>query len=158
MYEPCASGVSFNDKIDILSNLGELGNDEDGEEMELDLTLSRNDVFACMAPLAQKAIDICLALLERNNLSGKDLHSILLVGGPTYSPLIRDMLKERLGAKVDTSINPMTAVSVGAALYASTLKCETGDIPAGVIAAGVPCKIIRKITDDDIFEDMHYKL
>ena len=26
---------------------------------------------------------------------------------------------------------------------------------AGVIAAGVPCKIIRKITDDDIFEDMN---
>ena len=31
----------------------------------------------------------------------------------------------------------------------------TKDIPAGVIAAGVPCKIIRKITDDDIFEDMN---
>ena len=126
--EEIKNSVSFNNKIDILSNLGELGNDEDGEEMELDLTLSRNDVFACMAPLAQKAIDICLALLERNNLSGKDLHSILLVGGPTYSPLIREMLKERLGAMVDTSVNPMTAVSVGAALYASTIKSETGDV------------------------------
>ena len=31
----------------------------------------------------------------------------------------------------------------------------TQDIPAGVIAAGVPCKIIRKITDDDILEDMN---
>ena len=31
----------------------------------------------------------------------------------------------------------------------------TQDIPAGVIAAGVPCKIIREITDDDIFEDMN---
>lgn len=70
--EEIKNSVSFNDKIDILSNLGELGCDEDGEEMELDLTLSRNDVFACMAPLAQKAIDICLALLERNNLSGKN--------------------------------------------------------------------------------------
>ena len=38
------------------------------------------------------------------------------------------MLKERLGAMVDTSINPMTAVSVGAALYASTIKSETGDV------------------------------
>ena len=28
----------------------------------------------------------------------------------------------------------------------------TKDIPAGVIAAGVPCKIIRKITDDDRYE------
>ena len=29
------------------------------------------------------------------------------------------------------------------------------DYPAGAIAADVPCKIIRKITDDDIFEDMN---
>ena len=126
--EEIKNSVSFNDKIDILSNIGELGCDEDGEDMELDITLSRKEVFECIAPLAQKAMDICQALLERNNLSGKELHSILLVGGPTYSPLIRGMLKEQIGAMVDTSINPMTAVSVGAALYASTIKSETGDI------------------------------
>ena len=126
--EEIKNSLSFNDKIDILSNLGELGCDEDGEEIELDITLSRKEVFECMAPLAQKAIDICLALLERNNISGKELHSILLVGGPTYSPLIRGMLKEQIGAMVDTSINPMTAVSVGAALYASTIKSKTGKI------------------------------
>lgn len=126
--EEIKNSMSFNDKIDILSNLGELGCDEDGEEMELDLTLTRKEVFACMAPLAQKAIDICLDLLDRNNLSGKDLHSILLVGGPTYSPLIRDMLKEQIGAMVDTSINPMTVVSVGASLYASTIKSEIGNV------------------------------
>lgn len=116
--------ASFNSSVDILSNLGELGCDEDGEEMELDLTLTRESVFACMTPLVQKAMDICKELLKRNNLTGADLHSILLVGGPTYSPLIRDMLKEQIGAAVDTSVNPMTAVSVGAALYASTLKSQ----------------------------------
>ena len=124
--EEIKNSMSFNDKIDILSNLGELGCDEDGEEMELDLTLNRKEVFACMAPLAQKATDISLNLLHRNNLGGKEVQSILLVGGPTYSPLIREMLKEQIGAAVDTSINPMTAVSVGAALYASTIKSETG--------------------------------
>ncbi len=141
--EEIKNSVSFNDKIDILSNLGELGNDEDGEEMELDLTLSRNDVFACMAPLAQKAIDMCLALLERNNLSGKNLHSILLVGGPTYSPLIREMLKEQIGAMVDTSINPMTVVSVGASLYASTIKSEIGNA--------------EKQNEEALFLDMEYE-
>ena len=30
----------------------------------------------------------------------------------------------------------------------------TKDIPAGVIAAGVPCKVIREITDDDKFDDV----
>lgn len=122
--EEIKNSVSFNDTVDILSNIGELGCDEDGKEIELDLTLSRDDVFACMAPLAQKAINICLDLLERNNLTGRELHSILLVGGPTYSPIIREMLRKQIGTLVDTSINPMTAVAVGAALYASTLKSE----------------------------------
>ena len=27
----------------------------------------------------------------------------------------------------------------------------TEDIPAGVVAAGVPCKVIRKITEEDLF-------
>ena len=30
----------------------------------------------------------------------------------------------------------------------------TKDIPAGVIAVGSPCKVIREITEEDLFEDM----
>ena len=119
--EEAKNQLSFKDKYDILSNLGDLGEDEDGEEMELDLTVSQSEVFDVMRPYFQKAVDICKTLVERNNLSSSQISKLILVGGPTHSPLIRQMLKDQITPNVDTSIDPMTAVAAGAALYASTM-------------------------------------
>lgn len=119
--EEAKNQLSFKDKYDILSNLGDLGEDEDGEEMELDLTVSQSEVFDVMRPYFQKAVDICKELVKRNNLSSSQINKLILVGGPTHSTLIRQMLKEQITPNVDTSIDPMTAVAIGAALYASTM-------------------------------------
>ena len=51
----------------------------------------------------------------------KDENSLILVGGPTFSPTIRKMLEKQI-CKPDTSVDPMTVVSKGAALYASTVN------------------------------------
>lgn len=119
--------LSFKDTDDMISNIGELGNDEDGEEIELDMTLTQEEAFAAMRPLYQRAVDICKGLMQRNNLSGSQISKLILVGGPTYCPLIRQMLKEQITPNVDTSIDPMTAVATGAALYASTIDAEVSD-------------------------------
>lgn len=109
------------------SDLGELGEDENGEEIELDLTLTQAQVFDVMRPYFQKAVDICKNLLSRNNLEGTQISKLILVGGPTHSPLIRQMLMEQITPNVDTSIDPMTAVATGAALYASTMDAAVDD-------------------------------
>ena len=125
--EDVKNQLSFKDHEDIISNLGDLGEDEDGEEIELDLTVAQEEVFAVMRPYFQKAVDICKNLLQRNNLTGTQLNKLILVGGPTHSPLIRQMLKEQITPNIDTSIDPMTAVATGAALYASTLDNEVNE-------------------------------
>ena len=125
--EEVKNQLSFKEKEDILSDLGELGEDEDGEEIELDLTITQAEAFDVMRPYFQKAVDICKNLLQRNHLSGSQINKLILVGGPTHSPLIRQMLKEQITPNVDTSIDPMTAVATGAALYASTLDAEISD-------------------------------
>lgn len=125
--EEVKNQLSFKEKEDILSNLGELGEDEDGEEIELDLTVTQEEVFEVMRPYFQKAVDICKNLLQRNHLSGSQINKLILVGGPTHSPLIRQMLKEQITSNVDTSIGPMTAVATGAALYASTMDAEVNE-------------------------------
>lgn len=125
--EEVKNQLSFKEKEDILSNLGELGEDEDGEEIELDLTITQEEVFEVMRPYYQKAVDICKNLLQRNHLSGSQINKLILVGGPTHSPLIRQMLKEQITSNVDTSIDPMTAVATGAALYASTIDAEVNE-------------------------------
>lgn len=115
--------MSFNETFSILSDLGDLPfEDENGEEPIIDITVSQGELENVLAPIFQKAIDITLELLKHNNLKGSDLDALILVGGPTYSPILRKMLKDQITENVDTSIDPMTAVATGAALFASTIS------------------------------------
>ena len=114
--------MSFKDSYELISDVGDIPlEDEDGEELELDITISKNNFKKAVGPIFQKAIDISKELLQRNNLSGSSIQSLILVGGPTYSPVLREMLTEQI-AKPDTSVDPMTVVSRGAALFASTVE------------------------------------
>lgn len=114
--------LSFNETHNILSDLGDIpGEDDEGEEFELDITVTQEDISKAISPVFQKAIDVSINLIERNNLKGSSLDSLILVGGPTFSPVLRKMLESQI-CKPDTSADPMTVVSKGAALYASTVN------------------------------------
>ena len=100
--------------------IDDLGEDDDGEEIQADLDITLKQYEQVCAPIFQRAIDIVKNVLLRNNLTGRDLESLILVGGPTFQQTLRRMLNEQITEKVDTSIDPMTAVSRGASLFAST--------------------------------------
>jgi molecular chaperone DnaK len=113
--------LSFNDTHNILSELGDIpGEDDEGVEFELDITVTQEIISQVLSPIFQKTIDVSKNLLGRNNLKGSSLDSLILVGGPTFSPVLRKMLETQI-CKPDTSADPMTVVSKGAALYASTV-------------------------------------
>lgn len=115
--------LSFKDTHNILSNLGDLPfKDDNGEEPEIDVTVTQKDIENVVAPIFQKAIDITKGLLKRNNLKSSDLGTLILVGGPTFSPILRRMLKEQITENVDITVDPMTVVAKGAALFASTIN------------------------------------
>ncbi|MBP6870978.1 MAG: Hsp70 family protein [Bacteroidales bacterium] len=113
--------LSFKQEHNILSDLGDMpAEDDNGEELSLDITVKQPDLERAIGPVFQRAIDLTIELLKRNNLAGKSLDALILVGGPTYSPILRRMLAEQI-CKPDISIDPMTAVARGAALYAATI-------------------------------------
>ncbi|MFZ2417786.1 MAG: Hsp70 family protein [Smithellaceae bacterium] len=117
--------LSFGNSFDVIPDLGIFGEDDQGTEIELDIKITEENLSPVITPLFQKAIDICKELLKRNSLSGGNLGALILVGGPTYSPILRRMLKEQITDKVDTSVDPMTVVARGAALYASTINVSS---------------------------------
>ena len=113
--------LSFNESFDIYTDLNEVpGQDDNGEQFELDFTITRDDFKKAVEPVFQQSIDLCKALLKRNNLDGGSLATLLLVGGPTYSTVLREMVKDQITKNINTKIDPMTAVAAGAALFAST--------------------------------------
>ena len=123
--EQAKNQLSFKPMVDVMSLIDEYGEDDEGESIELDMVITAEQMQQVLSPVFQKAIDIVKDLLKRNNLKGSDLGSLILVGGPTYSPVLRQMLKEQITHNVDTSIDPMTAVAKGAALYATTQEYES---------------------------------
>ena len=127
--EELKNELSFNDAYNLYKE-DRCGTDDDGEEIEIDLKLTQSDLEKVLSPEFQKAVDISKKLLERNNLKGSSLDSLILVGGPTFSPIIRKMLEKQI-CKPDTSVDPMTVVSKGAALYASTVSISDEIIDKG---------------------------
>jgi molecular chaperone DnaK len=97
-----------------------IGEDDEGKDIEIDLSVTKEQYEDVVKPIFQRAIDISQKLLKNNNLLGSNLSTILLIGGPTFSETLRNMIRSQITDKVDISIDPMIAVAQGAALYAST--------------------------------------
>jgi molecular chaperone DnaK len=114
--------IDLSTDTQVIVSLFDLGEDDAGKPIELDVPLTRERLEALMEPLLERCCILAQEALTGARLSGSDLDRILMVGGPTQSPVLRAMLRERLGAAVDFSLDPMTVVARGAAVYASSLE------------------------------------
>jgi len=165
--EELKNELSFKDSYNLYKE-DRCGIDDDGEEIEIDVTITQSDIERVLAPVFQKAINVSQNLLKRNNLKGNSLDALILVGGPTLSPIVRGMLEKQI-CKPDTSANPMTVVATGAALFASTvdvseevreqtrdaakIQLEIAHESSTIeMEAYVPIKILANKTDGEIPE------
>lgn len=120
--------LSFQQSTDLLKTYpGDIDlKDDDGKDLCLNIDFNQDILHTILESNQQRAIDLALTVLEKNNLHKKDLDSIILVGGPTLSPVFQKMIKAQISDKIDTSVNPMTIVAKGAALFASTKDAIIG--------------------------------
>ena len=157
--EEAKIALSFQDEFSIETDLGDdYGCDDNGEEFEIEIKVSQDTLETVEAPIFQKAIDITKNLLERNGLTGQDLGALILVGGPTHSPVLRRMLREQITPNVDTSIDPMTAVACGAAIYGSTISVPEQIIDKHRDKSKIQLEITFKATSVEEFEFVAVKL
>jgi molecular chaperone DnaK len=114
--------LSFQQSTDLLKTYpGEIDlKDDDGKDLCLNIDFDRDTLHTILESNHQRAIDLALTVLKKYNICKKNLDSIILVGGPTLSPVFQKMIKAQISDKIDTSVNPMTIVAKGAALFAST--------------------------------------
>lgn len=126
LLQEALKGFAAESKIKLSSSdqwsefIDDLGEDDSGDDIEFDITITLDQYEKVVTPIFQQAIDITKDLIKRNNLEPSDLSSLILVGGPTFQQTLRRMLVEQITDKIDTSIDPMTAVARGATLFAST--------------------------------------
>ncbi len=101
--------------------------DGQGGTVTLEQELLKADVEKHLEPFVRRSINICNKVLAEKRLGRGDIEKILLVGGPTLTPYLRQRLldpKEGLGIPLEFGLDPMTVVARGAALFAATQRLE----------------------------------
>jgi len=111
--------LSYSDRTII--SIFDVGDDLQGAVIEADIPITRMDLQPLVEPYILKTIELCKSALKNAKLTTSDIETVILVGGSTYMPILREMLKSHLGIRLEFSIDPMTVVARGAAIYASTL-------------------------------------
>jgi molecular chaperone DnaK len=133
-------------------SLLDLGEDTEGRLIETELPLTRTRLDREVEPLIVRCLRLTDEALEGARIRGSDLDRILLVGGPTQMPGVRAALASHLGARVDSSLDPMTVVARGAAVYASTVErraVRTGGASAAK-TEDVPDKLTARLAFDPV--------
>lgn len=96
----------------------------DGQDVEVDLELTRATVERLCTPLVDRALDVCIRLLQAHGLGPGKLARVVLVGGPTVMPIVRQRVAGRLETAIAEGHDPMTLVAQGASLYAATAALD----------------------------------
>jgi molecular chaperone DnaK len=101
--------------------------DESGNEMYIDIDLSRSQMDGIISELVKETVDATRETLTKAGLSANDLERIIFVGGPTnYKPL-RDKVAYELSLPASIDVNPMTAVAEGACIFAESIDWSSED-------------------------------
>ena len=106
---------------------------DSGEPVQLDISVARSELERLLTPLVAKSVNICRKVLEEQHLGAADISKVILVGGPTVTPYIRQVLpdaKHGLGIPIDFSMDPLTVVAQGAALFAGAQKLARPATPS----------------------------
>lgn len=88
----------------------------------ISVSLTRGQLNLAMKPFVERTLKCCSQALESASLSKEDLDAVVLVGGSTKSPYVRDKVGSFFGRVLDTSLNPDEAVALGAALSVDLSK------------------------------------
>lgn len=94
-----------------------IGNDEDGKEIYLSIDFTRKDFERLIKPLVDRTIKLSLETIKESGIKLNSIDKVILVGGPTRIPYLRERLEVDLKIQVDTSVDPLTIVSRGACIY-----------------------------------------
>ncbi|NNB89767.1 TIGR02266 family protein [Corallococcus exiguus] len=95
--------------------------DDAGRPRDLRVTMSRQDLEMICDPLLNRTIDVVRDVLLDSKLKASEVDDIILVGGMSRMPLVRDKLKGLFSKNAQASVNADEAVALGAALYSGSV-------------------------------------
>lgn len=96
--------------------------------VDFDITLTREQFNQACKRIVQQTFLVCDEALQLAGVQSSEIDRLVLVGGSTRVPIVREMVEHYFFRKPLTDINPDEVVAVGAAIYAYGL--EQAESPA----------------------------
>ena len=72
-------------------------NHQSGHALDLVFNMSRTELELRMRPTLEKSIEVCKLAMKRSGLTVGDIDSVIMVGGSTRVPLVRELVTEFFG-------------------------------------------------------------
>jgi molecular chaperone DnaK len=98
--------------------------DANGNVLNLQQSLTAETFNKMVMDLVQRTFKVCDEALQSARLSAGEVDAVILVGGPTRLPIIRNSVKHYFQREPMEGINPDQVVGMGAALQANALLNE----------------------------------
>ena len=100
-----------------------------GVSLDLQFALTRAELESMISPLVGSTFDVCEEALRIANLAPTQVDNVILVGGSTRTPLVRDRVADFFGRQPLGHIDPDLVVAQGAALQGFALRADKGSVP-----------------------------
>ena len=92
------------------------------------MTLSRSKLEQLVDDLVQQTVGPCKQAIEDAGISAAEIDEVILVGGMTRMPAVRESVVSLFGREPHQGVNPDEVVAIGAAIQAGVLQGEVQDI------------------------------
>ena len=101
---------------------------EDGDTHNIDYELTRSSFEDLIGDLVQKTTEPTETAIEDAGISKTDIDEVILVGGTTRVPAVREHVQAITGQKPNQEVSPDEAVAQGASIQAGSITGEMDDI------------------------------
>ena len=91
-------------------------------------TISRSDLEKMVGDLIKRTLEPCKKALADAGVSKDEIDEVIMVGGMTRMPKVREVVEGFFGSKPHTGVNPDEVVAMGAAIQAGVLQGDVKDV------------------------------
>jgi molecular chaperone DnaK len=151
--EAAKRGLSVDDEVEI--RIPDVLTDGDGVSRSIERTITQEEFSSLVTDLIRRTFKVCDEAMQQADLTVHDLDGVILVGGPTRLPVIRQAVEDYFQQQARADVDPDEVVAMGAAIHANSLVNESAesflldvtplDLRIGV-AAGLAEPVIERNT------------
>jgi len=101
---------------------------DSGKNISFSIELTRKNFYNLVGDLMQRTLQVCDEAMQKAHLGISEIDGVILVGGPTRMPIVKEFVKTYFQKEPKADIDPDQVVAMGAAIQGSVLIGETSDV------------------------------